>query len=52
VRKKLDAAPAPAPVPAAEPTPAAPPQGGMKTRAQIQAERREAVEKAVVDSMK
>jgi len=50
VRKKpVEAAPTPAP---AEPAPAAPAEGGMKTREQIQAERREAVEKAVTDSMK
>jgi len=50
VRKKpVEAAPTPAP---AQPAPAAPAEGGMKTREQIQAERREAVEKAVTDSMK
>ena len=50
-RKPVEAAPTPTPAPA-EPAPAAPAEGGMKTREQIQAERREAVEKAVEQSVK
>jgi len=43
---------APAPREIAQPPSPANPEGGMKTREQIQAERREAVDKAVMDSMK
>jgi hypothetical protein len=49
LRTKLEPAPTPAP---AQPAPAAQPEGGIKTREQIQAERREAVEKAVEQSVK
>lgn len=50
VRKKpVEAAPTPTP---AQPAPAARAEGTMKTREQIQAERKEAIEKAIDESMK